>query len=114
MGATVNMDGTSLFQAVSAIFIGYAFGMDMGIGTQLVIGLTCVLASIGAAAVPGAGTVMLVVVLGAAGYPVEGVALVFAVDRILDMCRTSVNVTGDAAISIFIAKGEGELNEDIN
>jgi len=111
MGATVNMDGTSLFQAVSAIFIGYAFGMDMGIGTQLAIGLTCVLASIGAAAVPGAGTVMLVVVLGAAGYPVEGVALVFAVDRILDMCRTAVNVTGDAAISIFIAKGEGELNE---
>ena len=104
VGATVNMDGTSLYQAVAAVFIAQAFGMDLGIQEQLTIVMTATLASIGSAAVPGAGMVMLVIVLGAIGVPEHGLALIFAVDRILDMCRTTVNVTGDAAVCMLIAK----------
>ena len=102
LGATINMDGTSLFQVVSALFIAQALGIELSISTQIGIALTCTLASIGAAAVPGAGTVMLVVVLEQAHIPVEGIALILAVDRILDMFRTTVNVTGDAAIASYI------------
>ena len=104
VGATVNMDGTSLYQAVAAVFIAQAFGMELDLGQQLTIVLTATLASIGSAAVPGAGMVMLVIVLGAIGVPEQGLALIFAVDRLLDMCRTSVNVTGDAAVCLLIAK----------
>ncbi|MFT5383629.1 MAG: proton glutamate symport protein, partial [Saprospiraceae bacterium] len=96
IGATINMDGTSLYQAVAAVFIAQAFGIDLTIGDQLTIVMTATLASIGSAAVPGAGMVMLVIVLGAIGVPEFGLALIFAVDRPLDMCRTVVNVTGDA------------------
>ncbi|MDA9239279.1 dicarboxylate/amino acid:cation symporter, partial [Flavobacteriaceae bacterium] len=96
IGATINMDGTSLYQAVAAVFIAQAFGMDLSFGTQLGIIATATLASIGSAAVPGAGMVMLVGVLGYAGIPEAGLALIFAVDRPLDMCRTVINVTGDA------------------
>ncbi|MUP45686.1 dicarboxylate/amino acid:cation symporter [Gramella sp. BOM4] len=104
IGATINMDGTSLYQAVAAIFIAQAFGMDLTLGTQLGIIATATLASIGSAAVPGAGMVMLVIVLAQAGIPEAGLALIFAVDRPLDMCRTVVNVTGDAAVSLMVAK----------
>lgn len=104
VGATVNMDGTSLYQAVSAVFIAQAFGIDLDIQQQLTIVLTATLASIGSAGVPGAGIVMLVIVLGAIGVPEEGIALIFAVERILDMMRTSVNVTGDALVCLLVAK----------
>jgi len=95
IGATINMDGTSLYQAVAAVFIAQAFGMELEFSTQLGIIATATLASIGSAAVPGAGMVMLVGVLGYAGIPEAGLALIFAVDRPLDMCRTIVNVTGE-------------------
>ncbi|MBZ0326612.1 MAG: dicarboxylate/amino acid:cation symporter [Altibacter sp.] len=111
IGATINMDGTSLYQAVAAIFIAQAFGMDLTVGTQLGIIATATLASIGSAAVPGAGMVMLVGVLGYAGIPEAGLALIFAVDRPLDMCRTVINVTGDAAVSMMVAKSQGKLGE---
>ena len=111
LGATINMDGTSLYQAVAAVFIAQAFGIDLDLGQQLTIVLTATLASIGAAAVPGAGLVMLVIVLGAVGMDPEGVALIFAVDRILDMLRTVVNVTGDATVALVIASSEGQLRE---
>jgi len=110
LGATVNMDGTSLYQAVAAVFLAQVYGMHLGLGQQLTIILTATLASIGSAAVPGAGIVMLVIVLTAVGIPTEGIALIFAVDRPLDMLRTAVNVTGDTAIASIIASGEDELD----
>lgn len=109
IGATVNMDGTSLYQAVAAVFIAQAFGMELGLDKQLNIVITATLASIGSAAVPGAGMVMLVIVLGAIGVPEAGLALIFAVDRLLDMCRTTVNVTGDAAVAMLVGKSVGKL-----
>ena len=109
IGATINMDGTSLYQAVAAVFIAQAFGMDLSMGAQLGIIVTATLASIGSAAVPGAGMVMLVIVLAQAGIPEAGLALIFAIDRPLDMCRTTVNVTGDAAVSMIIAKSVDKL-----
>lgn len=109
VGATINMDGTSLYQAVAAVFIAQALGMELSIAAQLTIVLTATLASIGAAGVPGAGIIMLVIVLQAVQVPVEGIALILGVDRILDMCRTAVNVTGDAAVSVAVAHTEGKL-----
>lgn len=109
VGATVNMDGTSIYQAVAAVFIAQAFGMDLSLSAQLGIILTATLASIGAAAVPGAGMVMLVIVLGQAGIPEAGLALIFAIDRPLDMCRTITNVSGDAAVSTVVAKSLNKL-----
>lgn len=109
IGATINMDGTSLYQAVAAVFIAQAFGMDLSFGAQLGIIATATLASIGSAAVPGAGMVMLVIVLAQAGIPEAGLALIFAIDRPLDMCRTTVNVTGDAAVSVIVAKSVDKL-----
>ncbi len=111
LGATINMDGTSLYQAVAAVFIAQAFGIELDLSQQLTIVLTATLASIGAAAVPGAGMVMLVIVLGAVNVPVEGLALIFGVDRILDMIRTVVNVTGDATVATVVASIEGELRD---
>ncbi len=111
IGATVNMDGTSLYQAVAAVFIAQAFGMHLGIETQLGIILTATLASIGSAAVPGAGMVMLVIVLAQAGIPEAGLALIFAIDRPLDMMRTIANVTGDATVSMMVAKSVGKLGD---
>lgn len=111
IGATVNMDGTSLYQAVAAVFIAQTYGMDLALDKQLTIVVTATLASIGSAAVPGAGMVMLVIVLGAIGVPEEGLALIFAVDRLLDMCRTTVNVTGDATVAMLVAKSVGKLGE---
>ncbi len=112
IGATVNMDGSSLYQAVAAVFIAQAFGMDLDFYTQLGIIVTATLASIGSAAVPGAGMVMLVIVLAQAGIPEAGLALIFAVDRPLDMCRTVVNVTGDATVSMLVAKSIGKLKDE--
>jgi len=109
LGATINMDGTSLYQAVAAVFIAEAFGYNLDLAAQLTIVLTATLASIGAAAVPGAGMVMLVIVLSAIGIDPEGIALIFAVDRILDMMRTVVNVTGDATVATVVASTEGQL-----
>ncbi len=113
IGATINMDGTSLYQAVAAVFIAQAFGMDLSFSAQLGIIATATLASIGSAAVPGAGMVMLVIVLAQAGIPEAGLALIFAVDRPLDMCRTTVNVTGDAAVSMIVAKSVDRLGEPV-
>ena len=109
VGATVNMDGTSLYQGVAALFIAQAYGIDLTLSAQLGILLTATLASVGAAAVPGAGIVMLVIVLEQAKIPTEGITLIFGVDRILDMCRTVVNVTGDATVSTLMARAEGEV-----
>lgn len=111
IGATVNMDGTSLYQAVAAVFIAQALGMDLTLVQQLTIVLTATLASIGSAGVPGAGIVMLVIVLQAIDVPIEGIALILGVDRILDMIRTVVNITGDAAVSVTVAASEGKLSE---
>jgi len=110
LGATINMDGTSLYQAVAAMFLAQVYGMELGLSGQLTIVLTATLASIGSAAVPGAGMVMLVIVLSSVGIPTEGIALIFAVDRPLDMLRTVVNVTGDLTISTLIASGENQLD----
>jgi Na+/H+-dicarboxylate symporter len=114
VGATINMDGTSLYQAVAAVFIAQALDFDLTFTDQLMIVLTALLASIGSAAVPGAGMVMLVIVLESVGFPSDklaiGLALIFAVDRPLDMCRTMVNVTGDATVSMIVAKLEGKLD----
>ncbi len=110
LGATINMDGTSLYQAVAAVFLAQVYGMHLGLAAQLTIIVTATLASIGSAAVPGAGIVMLVIVLTAVGIPTEGIALIFAVDRPLDMLRTAVNVTGDTTIASIIASGENEID----
>ncbi|MHC2991135.1 glutamate:proton symporter [Pontibacter sp. HJ8] len=113
LGATINMDGTSLYQAVAAVFIAQAYGMDLSLATQAGIVLTATLASIGAAAVPGAGVVMLVIVLQQAGIPIEGIALILAPDRILDMLRTTVNITGDATVAMVVARTEGQLHPPV-
>ncbi|MDG2108580.1 MAG: dicarboxylate/amino acid:cation symporter [Flavobacteriaceae bacterium] len=109
IGATINMDGTSVYQGVAAVFIAQAFGLDLNLSAQLGIVFTATLASIGTAAVPSAGIVMLVIVLSQAGIPEAGLALIFAIDRPLDMCRTIVNVTGDAAVSMIVSKTIGKL-----
>jgi Na+/H+-dicarboxylate symporter len=115
VGATINMDGTSLYQAVAAVFIAQALNFDLTFADQLTIILTALLASIGSAAVPGAGMVMLVIVLESVGFPSDklaiGLALIFAVDRPLDMCRTVINVTGDATVATLVAKSVGKLGD---
>jgi Na+/H+-dicarboxylate symporter len=109
LGATINMDGTALYQAVATVFIAQALNIPLDIGAQLTIVLTAVLASIGTAAVPGAGIVMLVIILEAVGVPSAGIALILGVDRILDMMRTVINVTGDATVAVIIAGSEDQL-----
>lgn len=109
LGATINMDGTSMYQAVATVFIAQVYGMDLNLGAQLTILLTAVLASIGTAPVPGVGIVMLMIVLKSVNVPEEGIALILGIDRFLDMCRTVPNITGDAAVATIIAKSEGVL-----
>lgn len=109
LGATINMDGTALYQAVAAVFISQALGMELGLTGQLTILLTALLASIGTAAVPGAGIIMLVIILESVGIPSAGIALILGVDRILDMLRTVTNVTGDATVATIVAASEGSL-----
>ena len=108
LGATINMDGTALYECVAAIFIAQAYGVDLSIIQQLIIIITALLASIGAAAIPMAGLVMITVILTAVGLPLEGVGLILAVDRILDMFRTATNVWSDSCGAVIIAKSEGE------
>ncbi len=110
IGATVNMDGTSMYQTIAVLFLAQLHMVDLTLAQQLTIVLTATLASIGSAAVPSAGLVMLMIVLISVGLNPAWIAIIFPVDRILDMCRTVVNVTGDATVSTIIAKGEGELN----
>ncbi|MFT4690460.1 MAG: dicarboxylate/amino acid:cation symporter [Verrucomicrobiia bacterium] len=111
LGATINMDGTALYQAVAAVFIAQVVNIDLTLGAQITIVLTAVLASIGTAAVPGAGIIMLVIILEAVNVPSGGIALILGVDRILDMLRTVCNVTGDATVATVIASSEGQLGE---
>ena len=113
LGATINMDGTSLYQGVAAVFIAQALGMDLTLTQQLTIVLTATLASIGSAGVPGAGLIMLIIVLESIGVPAAGIALIIAPDRILDMFRTVVNVTGDATVCAVVASTEGELPDGL-
>jgi len=108
LGTTVNMDGTALYECVAVIFIAQAYGIDLSIGQQMIVILTSLLASIGAAAVPMAGLVMMTIILSAVGLPMEGIGLILAVDRILDMFRTSTNVWSDTCGAVVIAKSEGE------
>lgn len=108
LGATINMDGTALYQGVAAIFIAQVYGIELTMSEQLIMVLTATLASVGAAGVPGAGMITLAVVLGTANIPIEGIALIFGLDRILDMFRTAINITGDITCSAVMAKSEGE------
>ena len=110
LGATINMDGTALYQAVAAVFIAQTLGIALGLGAQLEIILLAVLASIGTAAVPSAGIIMLVIILQSVGVPAAGIALILGVDRILDMCRTVCNVTGDATVATLVAASEKQLD----
>ncbi len=109
LGATVNMDGTSLYQGVAAVFLAQLYGMDLSFAEQLTIVLTATLASIGTAGTPGAGIVTLAIVLGSIGVPLEGIGIILGVDRILDMCRTVVNVTGDAVCAVVVASTENRV-----
>lgn len=113
LGTTINMDGTALYQGVTTLFVAQAFGIDLGMPEYITIILTATLASIGTAGVPGAGLIMLTLVLTTVGLPVEGVALIAGIDRILDMARTTVNISGDIAASVIIAKSEKELDTTI-
>ena len=110
IGATVNMDGTSLYQAVAVVAMAQFHMIDLSIAQQLIIVGTATLASIGAAAIPSAGLVLMMVVLESVGLNPAWIEIIFPIDRILDMCRTVVNVTGDATVTTIIAKSEGELN----
>jgi Na+/H+-dicarboxylate symporter len=114
LGATINMNGTSLYQGVSAIFIAQAMGLELSLGSQIMIVLTATLAAVGTAGVPGAGLVMLVIVLEAVGIPAAGIALIMAPERILDMIRTMVNITGDASVAVVVAATEGELDVEFS
>jgi len=113
LGATINMDGTAIMQGVATIFIAQVYGVDLSAGALFGVVLTAILASIGTAGVPGVGLITLALVLEQAGLPVEGIALIIGVDRLLDMLRTVINVTGDAVASVVVAKSEGQLDMDI-
>ncbi len=113
LGATINMDGTAIMQGVATVFIAQYYNIGIGLEGYLMVILTATLASIGTAGVPGVGLIMLTMVLGQVGLPVEGIALIIGVDRLLDMTRTAVNITGDSAASVIIAKSEKMLDEDV-
>ena len=113
LGATINMDGTAIMQGVATVFIAQAYGLDLGISEYLAVIATATLASIGTAGVPGVGLIMLSMVLQQVGLPVEGIGLIIGVDRLLDMMRTMVNITGDGMVTTVVAKSEGLLDEEI-
>lgn len=113
LGATVNMDGTAVMQGVATVFIAQVYGIDLSLTSYLTVILTATLASIGAAAVPGVGLITLAMVLNQAGLPVEGIALIIGVDRLLDMVRTAVNVTGDATVAVIVARSENQFDERV-
>ena len=108
LGATINMDGTALYECVAAMFIAQAYGLDISLGTQFTIVLVALLTSIGVAGIPAASLVAITIILGAIGLPLEGIGLILAVDRVLDMCRTAVNIFGDSTGAVFIGRLEGE------
>ncbi|WP_394131047.1 dicarboxylate/amino acid:cation symporter [Shewanella maritima] len=112
LGATINMDGTAIMQGVATVFIAQVFGIDLTFTDYLMVVVTATLASVGTAGVPGVGLIMLAMVLNQVGLPVEGIALIIGVDRLLDMVRTAVNVTGDTVATVVIAKSEGEFNNE--
>jgi Na+/H+-dicarboxylate symporter len=112
LGATINMDGTAIMQGVATVFIANVYGVDLHVTDYLVVIVTATLASIGTAAVPSAGLIMLAMVLTQVGLPVEGIALIIGIDRLLDMMRTAVNVTGDSVVTCVVARTEGELDLD--
>ncbi|MCG7531701.1 dicarboxylate/amino acid:cation symporter [Psychrobium sp. MM17-31] len=113
LGATINMDGTAIMQGVATVFIAQVYGIDLSIADYLMVILTATLASIGTAGVPGVGLIMLAMVLQQVGLPVEGIALIIGVDRLLDMTRTAVNVTGDSMVTVIVAKTEKELDTEV-
>jgi Na+/H+-dicarboxylate symporter len=113
LGATINMDGTAIMQGIAAGFIAQYFGVDLSLTQYLMIVLMVIMASIGAAGVPGVGLILLAGVLASVGLPAEGIALILGVDRLLDMTRTAVNVTGDAMVTVVVADSEGELDRSI-
>ena len=113
LGATINMDGTAIMQGVATVFIAQFYGIDLGLSALLTVVLTATLASIGTAAVPGVGLITLTLVLDQVGLPVEGIALIIGVDRLLDMLRTAVNVTGDATVATIVASSEGQLDREV-
>ncbi|TVR53769.1 MAG: dicarboxylate/amino acid:cation symporter [Puniceicoccaceae bacterium] len=113
LGATINMDGTAIMQGVATVFIAQAYGIDLGVTQLLMVILTATLASIGTAGVPGVGLIMLAMVLNQVGLPVEAIGMILGVDRLLDMVRTAVNITGDATVSCIVGKGEGQLDEEV-
>ncbi|GAB3274884.1 dicarboxylate/amino acid:cation symporter [Parahaliea aestuarii] len=113
LGATINMDGTAIMQGVATVFIAQVYGVDLSLTAYLTVILTATLASIGTAAVPGVGLITLAMVLDQAGLPVEGIAMIIGVDRLLDMVRTAVNVTGDATVAVIVGKSENHLDERI-
>jgi len=113
LGATINMDGTAIMQGVATVFIAQVFAVDLTVSDYLMVILTATLASVGTAGVPGVGLIMLAMVLNQVGLPVEGIAIIIGVDRLLDMTRTAVNVTGDCMVTCAVAKSEGELDEAI-
>lgn len=113
LGATINMDGTAIMQGVATVFIAQVYGVDLSFGDFMMVILTATLASVGTAGVPGVGLIMLAMVLQQVNLPVEGIALIIGVDRLLDMTRTAVNITGDCMVSCAVAKGEGELDVDV-
>ncbi|RLQ22340.1 dicarboxylate/amino acid:cation symporter [Seongchinamella sediminis] len=113
LGATINMDGTAIMQGVATVFIAQVYGVDLSMGDFITVILTATLASIGTAAVPGVGLITLALVLEQAGLPVEGIALIIGVDRLLDMVRTAVNVTGDATVSVIVGKSENQFDQEV-
>lgn len=113
VGASINMDGTALYQGVAAVFIAQFYGLNLDFGQQLMVVLTATLASLGTVGIPGAGVVMLAMVLRSIGVPLEGIGVIMGVDRFLDMCRTAVNVTGDSVCMMVIAAAEGQLDESV-
>ena len=113
LGATINMDGTAIMQGVATVFIAQFYGFDLAVGDYLTVILTATLASIGTAAVPGVGLIMLTMVLTQVGLPVEGIMLIIGVDRLLDMMRTAVNVAGDGMVATTVARCEGKLDLDV-
>ena len=112
LGATINMDGTALFLAVATLFIAQVYGVALGVGDQLGLVLSVTLASIGTASVPGASIPLLAMMLTTVGVPIEGVGIILGIDRVLDMCRTAVNVTGDLVGVVIVGKSEGKLAEN--
>ena len=113
LGATINMDGTAIMQGVATVFIAQFYGLQLGLDSYLMVVLTATLASIGTAAVPGVGLITLTLVLDQVGLPVEGIGLIIGVDRLLDMLRTAVNVTGDGAVATIVASSEDQLDQEI-